>query len=44
MLELVYKGKVHYRRPENHPDVKEWKKLVLWNPLYKIQREDGNVT
>jgi len=37
MLELVYNGKVHYRRPDSHPDIKEWREVVKRNPLYSIR-------
>jgi len=38
MLELVYNGKVHYRRPHDHPDIEEWKEVVKRNPLYSIRK------
>lgn len=28
MIEILWKGIVHYRRPDNHPDVYEAEKLI----------------
>lgn len=41
MKALLYRGVVHYRRPDNHLDIREWEELVKRNPLYTIEVCEG---
>jgi hypothetical protein len=39
IVEILWNGIVHYRRPEGHPDVLEAEKLIAkGNTLYSIRR------
>jgi len=38
MMELVYDGVVHYRRPKGHPDIIEWIGTCKRNPHYTIRK------
>ena len=38
MIEILWDGIVHYRRPNDHPDVKEAEELIKkGNTLYSIR-------
>ena len=41
MKVLYYRDTVHYRRPDDDPDVKEWEKIIASqrNSLYHIETE-----
>jgi hypothetical protein len=41
VLEYLQNNKwvVHYRRPDNHPDVEEFRRVVSVNPFYRIRTE-----
>lgn len=43
VVELLWKGIVHYRRPNTHSDIEEWKKVIEYQKktygksLYEIR-------